>query len=160
MGPTSAGSSSPFPALALGLALFMIGYVVWTADRITPSKAAPGLRAAPGLQAAASARGELHAPRDTPAGVAAGSARAAAATAHDTGAAPGAASSAVVAAAGPHGTVAGTGAAPGAIASVGFAAAGSGARRAGTGAVLAPRCAACCKIAMGVTMGYMLIVML
>jgi hypothetical protein len=163
MGPTSAGSSAPFPALVLGLALFMIGYVVWTADRISPLKAAPGLRAAPGPQAAAGARGELHAPRATPASVAAASARAAAATAHDTGAAPGAASSAGAAAASPHGTVAGTGAAPGAIASVGFAAAGTGVAarwRAGTGALLAPRCAACCKIAMGVTMGYMLIVML
>ena len=43
----SARGAARFPALGLALALFMIGYVVWTADRITPLTAAgPGIAAA------------------------------------------------------------------------------------------------------------------
>ena len=49
-------------------------------------------------------------------------------------------------------TIADTGPAPGTTAAP--------AHRAGPGPFLAPRCLACCRIAMGVTMGYMLITML
>ena len=85
--PAMAGSSRNLPALALVLALFMVGYVIWVADQ---------------LASAVRGRGVL----------------AIASPAYDL----------------PRGR--------------------------GTGAVLAPRLAACYKIAMGMTMGYMLILMI
>jgi len=110
-----ASGAARFPTLALALAAGLLGYVVWTADRL--ASLAP---------VAASARTPVPAP----------------------------VSSAAAAKAGPN---------PGAAAGVGPAA-----RREGfpelSGASerppVSPRLAACCEIAMGVTMGYMLILML
>jgi hypothetical protein len=96
-------------ALAVILALFMIGYVLWTADQLT----------APRRATAVTASGEARGQRRTPVTASAEGTRDAAA-----GAAP-----------------------PGRS------------HRAG-GPVLAPRLAACSKIAMGISMGYMLILML
>jgi len=100
-------------ALAVVLALFMIGYVLWTTDQLTALARAP-------------------------AGAASGAAR-------DQSRIP-------VPAAGPSGGVDIPEAAAGASPS-------RGAHRPG-GSALAPRLAACYKIAMGLTMGYMLILML
>ena len=104
-GPATAGR---FPLLALVLALFMVGYVMWQADRL-PALARTGP------------------PRPAPAGTAAVIA---------------------VAAGGSQATQAGQAAATTDLAT------GPAPR------VLSPRLAACCQIAMGVTMGYMLILML
>jgi hypothetical protein len=87
-------TASRFSLLALVLALFMFGYVVWVGDRLTARTPAPAV----GLSAPAS----------------------------------------------------------GATSHAGCAGAGSGLGR----ACLGPRCAALCKIAMGITMGYMLILTL
>ncbi|HUK71666.1 MAG TPA: DUF5134 domain-containing protein [Streptosporangiaceae bacterium] len=122
---TSSGSVARFPALGLALALFMIGYVVWTADRITPLTAArPAIPAAVSAASATQEPAARFAPLTATGAQATASTRAAA----DTGPAPSPAP------------------APG--------------RRAGPGPFLAPRCLACCRIAMGVTMGYLLITML
>jgi hypothetical protein len=106
---TSAGPAG-FPALAAVLALFMLGYIVWTTDRLTALARAPATAADQGgdrdHRAPAAARADAPAP--------------------DTGGA------------------------------VSTPAAGS---RAGC-PVLAPKLAACGKIAMSITMGYMLILML
>jgi hypothetical protein len=100
-------------ALAVILALFMIGYVLWTADQLTaPRRATP-------VAASGAARGQ----RRTPVTV---SAPASAEGTRD--------------------------------AAVDAAPPGEG-HRAG-GPVLAPRLAACSKIAMSISMGYMLILML
>ena len=116
----SSGAAARIPALGLALALFMIGYVVWTADRITPRTAAT-----PGIPAAVRAGSAAQEPRRLPSRPSTATGTQAAA---DTGPAPG-----TTAAAG---------------------------HRAGPGPFLAPRCLACCRIAMGVTMGYMLITIL
>jgi hypothetical protein len=107
------GAAASFPALALLLALFMLGYIFWTADRLTSLSRATAAQAARGAQA-----GHQSAP-----------ARPAAAASpadplHPTGP--------------PGGTVP---------------------ARTGRPA-LAPRLAACSKIAMSMAMGYMLIAML
>jgi hypothetical protein len=104
----SSASAARFPALALALALFMIGYVVWTADRIPLVTAA-----SEAIPAAVTAGGGTRTPAARAATMAATSTQPSA----DVAAAP-------------------------------------------QGSFLAPRCAACCRIAMGVTMGYTLIVML
>jgi len=103
-GPATAGSN---PAIALVLALFMLGYILWTTDRIaTLSRATPatadGVR---GVPVPISARAERDSSTPAP------------------GAAPAAPASAA-------------------------------------GVILAPRFAACYKIAMSIAMGYMLITML
>jgi hypothetical protein len=107
------GAAASFPVLALLLALFMLGYIFWTADRLTSLSRATAAQAARGAQA-----GHQSAP-----------ARPAAAASpadplHPTGP--------------PGGTVP---------------------ARTGRPA-LAPRLAACSKIAMSMAMGYMLIAML
>jgi Domain of unknown function (DUF5134) len=113
-GPSGAGAS--FPVLALVLAMFMLGYIFWTADRLTSlsrSRVTPAARgAAPGQQSLPTLP-------------------AAAAAAVDAGHPAGAAGADI-------------------------------AGRASLAArpALAPRLAACCKIAMGLVMGYMLIAML
>ncbi len=122
---TSSGAAARFPALGLTLALFMIGYVVWTADRLTPLTAAR-----PAIPVAASAESAAREPATAFAALTA-------ADTHATASTP---------------ATADTGPAPGAMAAPGY--------RAGLGPFLAPRCLACCRIAMGVTMGYMLIIML
>jgi Domain of unknown function (DUF5134) len=108
----SSGAGGPFPGLGFVLALFMIGYVVWTADRLTSL--------APARAAAAAQGGQ--------------------------------------------GDLTGSAAAPGAMAATCTRATSS---PAGTlhghppyRQMLAPRAAACYKIAMAIIMGYMLILML
>jgi hypothetical protein len=100
---TISATESRFSFLALLMALFMFGYVVWVADRLTTR--APALAIRPTVQGPAVAGGP--GPESVPS---------------------------------PEGC----------------AAAGSRLGR----PYLAPRCAALCKIAMGLTMGYMLILML
>jgi hypothetical protein len=106
---TSAGPAG-FPALAAVLALFMLGYIVWTTDRLTVLARAPATAADQGgdrhRRPSAAARAD--------------------APAHDAGGA------------------------------VSTPAAGSRAGR----PVLAPKLAVCGKLAMSITMGYMLILML
>jgi len=115
MGGGRAAAGGSLSALAVILALFMIGYVLWTADQLTSLARAPA--------AAASGTGRY------PSGI-------------------------PVFAAGPSGGVEPQGV-TGAAGAVPY---GAGHRPGGL--VLAPRLAACYKIAMGLTMGYMLLVML
>jgi Domain of unknown function (DUF5134) len=100
-------------ALAVVLALFMIGYVLWTADQLTSLVRATAT--------ATAARDQPRTPVTAGAPASAAGTRAAAGEAHSPGSG--------------HGGLAGSSA-------------------------LAPRLAACYKIAMGITMGYMLILML
>lgn len=113
MGGAYTGAGGSFRAVAVVLAFFMVGYVLWTADQLAVLARAT---------TAAPARTAVSEPASLPAASGAG------------------------AAAGTPG--------PG---TPGAAVAGHG-RLAGTPA-LAPRLAACYKIAMGLTMGYMLIMM-
>jgi hypothetical protein len=103
-----AGSQQGFPALAVILALFMLGYIVWTTDRLTSRTAQPTTTTA-GPGSTRDHQSPLTAVAGTPINHSA-----------STG--------------GPD-------------------------DRAGTPA-LAPKLAACTKIAMSLTMGYMLILML
>src|ERR1039457_1684481 len=126
----SAGSTAHLPPVALLLALFMIGHVMWVADRLpalAPVRAwiAP-LDVAPGMRAPA----EFVAPFPQ------------IAAAQD---APDQSSG--------HGD-SGRG-------SSGHGSSGHGGRvhRGTAAAALSPRLTACCEIAMGITMGYMLILM-
>ena len=116
MGGMAAGGAH-FRTLALVLALALLGYVVWTVDRLSSLAPVAALAArsapVPVLAAAGLGGGETSI-------VAAGGE-------------------------GSHGTPGDDGQAPG----------GQGRQ-----APLSPRLAACCEIAMGVTMGYMLILML
>jgi hypothetical protein len=142
-GMTVPATESRFSFLALVLALFMFGYVAWVGDRLTLRTPAPAL---------ASQRSPADAP--VTAAVSAGPA------ASGPAASP--------AAGGP----AASGPATGGPAASGPAASGpeprewADATTAGCGGsgpalrYLAPRCSALCKITMGVTMGYMLILML
>ena len=105
-----AATGTRFSFLALVLALFILGYVVWVSDRIpAPAFAVAGAAPATGPPEESGARMNVTAPES--------------------------------AGAAPHGG------------------AGAARRRQGR-SYLAPRCAAMCKIAMGVTMGYILILML
>jgi Domain of unknown function (DUF5134) len=116
--PGMSAAPSPaagFPALAAVLALSMIGYIIWTTDRLAALARAKATTASPGLT-----RG--HPPAETAAAPPARPGPAAAATA-----------------------ASGTGTRP-----------GNPARE----PLLAPKLAACCKIAMSIAMGYMLILML
>jgi Domain of unknown function (DUF5134) len=114
---SASGPASRFSLLALVLALFMFGYVVRVADRLTAhAPALAGQPAALGPVLVATSSGSATASR--------------AATASGSATAP---------------------------ASSGCSAAPD--TRPGR-SYLAPRCAALCKIAMGITMGYMLILML
>jgi hypothetical protein len=121
--PGMAASAGPgsFPALAVVLALFMLGYIVWTTDRLTTLARAKTTAANPGLSRA-------HQPSIP---------ILAAAPTHD--------------AAHPTGAPAATMTRPGEQALYGEQA---------DRPPLAPKLAACGKIAMGITMGYMLIMML
>jgi hypothetical protein len=132
-----AASTRP-PTLALVFALALLGYVIWTADRLTSVAPVAALRAM-ATQAGAAAAPALAAP---PASAAA--------------AGPAADGTAARAAAGP--TADGTAARP---AQAGRAGSGAEARQSPqTRTPMSPRLAACCEIAMGLTMGYMLITML
>jgi hypothetical protein len=116
------GGSTTFPLLALVLAVALVGYVIWTADRLSSLPAVAGLRAmtaAPALVA-------------TPAG--------------PTTPAPVATPAPALAASSPS-------------AQAGRSAQGGPPARALAGPPMSPRLAACCEIAMGLTMGYMLITM-
>lgn len=123
----SPGAGVSFPALAIVLALFMAGYVVWAADQLTSLTriAAAGTAQTAARDAAAIPRtfATVAASGTQDAAAAAGT-RSAAATWHQH---PGTSTSHQQPAATP---------------------------------MLAPRLAACYKIAMGITMGYMLILML
>jgi len=112
MGP-SAGPAG-FPALAAVLALFMLGYIVWTTDRLTALARAKATVVGGGA---------------------------------DRGRMPSAASLAVAPARAAGGAVS-------------TPAAGSRAGDQAGPPVLAPKLAACGKLAMGITMGYMLLLML
>jgi hypothetical protein len=111
------GSAGSFPVLALVLAVFMLGYIVWTTDRLTSRARAKA------ATTAASAASD-HARVLVTSGAAAGGSEDA-----------------------PH--------PPGTS-----EAAGTGQEHPGGGHLLAPRLAESYKIAMGLAMGYMLILML
>jgi hypothetical protein len=113
-----AGAAGSFPALAVVLALFMVGYVLWTTDQLT----SPARALAAGTPGSA-ARYAMASPGS--------SSELCSASTQDTLAAQGAASAAQA----PHGNPAGP-------------------------PMLAPRLAACSKIAMSIAMGYMLVLML
>jgi hypothetical protein len=115
MGGGHAAAGGSLSALAVILALFMIGYVLWTADQLTALVRAPAVATSRAVPDQA----------DTP----------------DTAAVP-------IGAAGMQNV-------PGAAGAV-----LAGLIHRPGGPVLAPRLAACYKIAMGLTMGYMLILML
>ena len=111
----SAGPAGSFPAFAVVLALFMLGYIVWTTDRLTS------------LARARTATVSLGRDRDSPS------------------------PAAVLTAVPPHGA----GDAPGTPAAAGTRDGDQAGRP-----VLAPGFAGCGKLAMSITMGYMLILML
>jgi hypothetical protein len=113
MGGGHSGADGDLVALAVVLALFMIGYVLWTADQLTSLARATAAGAAPDAVAVPAMAGA--------AAPAAGTRRAMGGPASGTAAVP--------------------------------------VRRGGRPA-LAPGLAGCYKIAMGITMGYMLIAML
>lgn len=116
MGGSAAGGAS-LPALAVVLALFMVGYVVWAADQLTSlARSSPAGR-----------------PRGT------------------SDPAPYPAFSAALAGSGSEGS-AGTQVTSNAVRAA--------QPQPAAGSMLAPRLAACSKIAMGLVMGYMLILML
>jgi hypothetical protein len=108
----SASLAGSFPALAVVLALFMLGYIVWTTDRLTALARAKATTADPGRKPDQRPPATAGHPRD--AGDASGVPGVFAARHQDQGGRP----------------------------------------------VLAPKLAACGKIAMSITMGYMLILML
>jgi hypothetical protein len=111
----SAGPAVGFPALAAVLALFMIGYIVWTTDRLATLARAKTATADPGLS------------RDHPPNVTS--------TVVPGRPSPAAASVTPSGTRARHGDPAGQ-------------------------PMLAPKLAACCKIAMSIAMGYMLILMI
>ncbi|MCQ4081060.1 DUF5134 domain-containing protein [Streptomyces sp. RB6PN25] len=118
MGATAGTGLARFPALALLLAVFMVGYVVWLGDRLTlVSPASTGRAARSADENPAGSSGDLG-------WITRANARTAA-----------------------RGT-AGCGTQP------------TGHTSASGRTILAPRAAACYKIAMGITMGYMLVTML
>ena len=131
----SAGSTAHLRPIALLLALFMIGYVMWVADRlpalvpvrawIAPPDLAPGMRAP----------AELAAP--FPQIVAAQDAQ-------DQGSARGSST---------------RGSSTRGSSTRGSSGHGGRVHRGTAAAALSPRLTACCEIAMGITMGYMLILM-
>jgi Domain of unknown function (DUF5134) len=113
---SSAGTAGSFPALAVVLALFMVGYIVWTTDRLTALARASTTAARTGRNRARQSSLTVLA----------------AAAARGADGSPGSPAAAAVV---PQGEQNGR-------------------------PVLAPKLAACGKIAMGITMGYMLILML
>ena len=117
-GMAASSPAGSFPALAAVLALFMLGYIVWTTDRLTTLARAKTTTADPGSNPG----------HRSPAGA--------------------------LAAARAHTAAPTTAATPG-----GPRAASTRQDQAGR-PVLAPKLAACGKIAMSITMGYMLILML
>ena len=146
MSPMAAGGAR-FPVIGLVLALLVCGYVVWLADRIQRFAAGPreAVPARAGFPALAGATAALGASTSGP-----GRTGARGDPGHD-GPAPGACTSGPGRAAAP--------ADPGhASLAPGAAAGGAADAHAGhVAALLAPRAATCCKIAMGVAMGVMLI---
>jgi hypothetical protein len=141
--------ASRFSFLGLLLALFMFGYVVRVADRLSPrALRAAGPAAALGLVSPGASVGRVDSVASVvPAGsvVAAGSV----ASAGPLAFAGSLGSAGPLGSADPVSAVSPAGPRPGSVGS-----------RPAPGGFLAPRCAALCKIAMGLTMGYMLILML
>ena len=111
----SGGPATSFPALAAVLALFMVGYIVWTTDRLTTLARAKTAAAGTGRDQ------KDHRSAAVPA----------AAPRHDAGPAPSTPAAAQIQHRGQAG-----------------------------GPVLAPKLAACGELAMSITMGYMLILMI
>jgi hypothetical protein len=148
----SPGTTGEFPALAVVLALFMVGYVVWTTDQLASTARA---RTAGTAQ---NATRDTAGPPRVPATLAASGRREVAAAG-----ALGAATSTLVPAMSTLGAatstlVPATSTLVPATSTLGATA--SWHQHAGASLMLAPRLAACYKIAMGITMGYMLILML
>jgi hypothetical protein len=125
-------TESRFSLLPLVLALFMFGYVVWVADRLKARTPAVAIAVPASAVPVTSAVPVARGPDDSGARMTADEPMAGGREPCAGGPEPRAAS---------HGGCAGAGA------GLGYA-------------CLAPRCAALCKIAMGITMGYMLIMML
>jgi hypothetical protein len=154
-GMTATPAGSRFSILALALALFMLAYAIQVADRLTlhaPALAVPSpiqaLLPRPARSRAASPllmSAPLPTPAASPLPMAAASPPAASPFPMATASPP---------AASPLPTTDPSRDAP--VAQAARAAASAGPGR----LYLAPRCAALCKIAMGLTMGYMLILML
>ncbi len=133
----AAGDTVHFPLLALILAQFMVGYVMWAADRLPALARVRAWRPAPATLAAATA---------DPVPAAAG-----------TALTVGRPASAALTAGGP----ASTALAAGRPASTALAVPSSAsASRTAPGPPLSLRLAACCNIVMGLVMGYMLIISL
>ena len=122
-----------FPVLALALAVALFGYVMWVTDRLPSVPAVSALRLASATA--------------VPGWPGTGSR-------HGTGSQPGMAAAAAGAAA-TRRSAAVPGTAPGLAGP-----AGAGRSRPLDDTPLSPRLAACCEIVMGLTMGYMLILML
>ena len=139
-------TESRFSFLALVLALFMFGYVAWVGDRL-PLR--PPALASQTLLIGAPAKAAVSVGPSASVATASGPAPSGPAASGPAGNGP--------AASGPAGNgPAASGPEPGAWADTTAGCGGSGpALR-----YLAPRCSALCKITMGVTMGYMLILML
>ena len=135
----AAGSVARFPIAALVLALFMIGYVMWVADRLPALATVRAYLAVPELAAGLPAAVGLGAADQVAAGLDDSAGRAG----HDFTATPIAADTSIAAAEARTARPART---------------GRTARR--PAAPLSPRLAACCEIVMGIIMGYMLILML
>jgi Domain of unknown function (DUF5134) len=135
MGSTAAGGIR-FPLLAILLAQFMAAYVMWAADRLPALAPVRAWRASPVTLAAAT-------PEPSPAGA--------------TGPSPARQPAGTLLAGPPP-----AGAQLAGLGSAGLGPAGSSPPPAQPGgrAPLSPRLAACCNIAMGVVMGYMLVIML
>jgi hypothetical protein len=129
---TAAASGIRFPLLAILLAQFMAAYVMWAADRLPALAPVRAWRASPVPLAAAT-------PEPSPAG-AAGPSPARRPTGPPLAGAPPSA-----------------GAQP---AGLGLAGSSPWPGQPGGRAPLSPRLAACCNIAMGIVMGYMLVIML
>jgi hypothetical protein len=138
-GVTMGGQSAAairFPVLALALAVALFGYVMWVTDRLPSVPSVSVLRlasavAGPAWPGTGSRSGTGSQPR--------------------TGSPPGMAAAAAAA----RRAAAAAGPAPGLAGQ-----AGASRSRPADGAPLSPRLAACCEIVMGLTMGYMLILML
>jgi hypothetical protein len=135
-----AGSAATFPTLALLLTLALVGYVIWTADRLTSLPAVAALSAMAARATAAVAPLGPGAALSLGAPIGPGAPALAASSASASGAEPSADGTAARVTRPDH--------QPGA------------ARPAQAGPPMSPRLAACCEIAMGLTMGYMLITML
>jgi len=140
----SPGATGAFPALAVVLALFMVGYVVWATDQLTSMA-----RARTAVSTQSVTRDTVGLPRIPATVAASGRSSAAAGTLSTVTSTPSTVTSTLSTVTSTPSTVTST-----------LGATASSREHAGASLMLAPRLAACYKIAMGITMGYMLILML